>query len=549
LNIKSWQQNSAASFYSWLEDVKPKILHRNGQYKEFKPTEDQKKLIEDVLSSTNDFFRYSMSLLIQPRRHGKSTVFCLIILWLFTSRKNFTVCLLGNSEMHSRRTQFNMIRNIITNTPLLKSSIPESKIRQYDILFPQLGNAIQLGAFNISSSFGDRINLLWVSDLHAASDLGPFNALQSSLLDSEDSICLIDSNVDHTDGPVHSLQKEAESDTTIFCRHRQYKDIEDYEARAPEWIDRQKARRLQRTTLPTDFARDILGKRLDAQNALFPSNVIELSKSSYKIPVADIQSLAKGRSYKIGGGLDRSKSLFAGKHGDHTVWTVIMKVASPETGEPEYYILNQQKIVPNTSRSIKKAILKDHERFKLDNCVLENYEVADLAPWLTDQRIPYELVSAHDTNQNASFPEFYRIASEGRFNFSSDLKDLESEMRTFSYTQRAGGKYSFGHSSKKYKDDTVYSTNWAIFSLRSAVMTLYSLGNIQCNLKSTAKRRHCYIFGGRSVLFCSKRCDAHFRIEEMFQNYKQYQFDSELTLQEFLQYKVKRIGARISQSA
>ena len=104
------------------------------------------------------------------------------------------------------------------------------------------------------------------------------------------------------------------------------------------------------------------------------------------------------------------------------------------------------------NKNIKKAILKDHERYKLDNCVLENYEVADLGPWLTDQKIPHELVSAHDTNQNASFPEFYRIAKEGRFHFSSDLKTLESEMRTFSYTQRAGGKYSFGHSSKKFHD-------------------------------------------------------------------------------------------------
>ena len=197
-------------------------------------------------------------------------------------------------------------------------------------------------------------------------------------------------------------------------------------------------------------------------------------------PEYDLSELTKGRTYKVGGGLDRAKSLFAGRHGDHTIWTTILKVASPEHGEPEYYILNQQRISPNISRSIKKAILKDHERYNLDNCVLENYEVTDLAPWLTDQRIPHELVSAHDTNQNASFPEFYRIANEGRFHFPESLKDLESEMRTFSYLQRVGGKYSFGHSSKKFKDDTVYSANWAIFSLRSAVMSLYSIGNILC---------------------------------------------------------------------
>jgi hypothetical protein len=118
-------------------------------------------------------------------------------------------------------------------------------------------------------------------------------------------------------------------------------------------------------------------------------------------------------------------------------------------------------------------------------------------------------------------------------------------MRSFSYTQRAGGKYSFGHSSRQHHDDCVYSVNWAIFSLRSAVMTLYSLGNIQCHHKSP-KRRHCFIMGGNLQLYCSKDCDAFIRIEDMFMNFKSYQFDSELTIQEFL--KVKHVGCRISQA-
>ena len=75
--------------------------------------------------------------------------------------------------------------------------------------------------------------------------------------------------------------------------------------------------------------------------------------------------------------------------GDNSVWTCVLKVASPKHGEPEIYILNQVVFPLNTSRSIKKAILKDHERYSLDNVALENYEVTDLAPWLTDQKIPY----------------------------------------------------------------------------------------------------------------------------------------------------------------
>ena len=202
---------------------------------------------------------------------------------------------------------------------------------------------------------------------------------------------LIDSNVDVTDGPVHQLQQEAVNDPTIFCEHVEYADLHDYCKRAPEWISRPKAKRLQKTTLPTDFRRDILGKRSDAKNALFPTEVIELCKADFKIPVEDISELTQGRAYKVGGGLDRSKSLLGSVTGaDNTIWSVILKVANPEHGEPEVYILNQVNIVPNTSRNIKKTILRDHERYKLDNVILEDYEITDILPWMENQRIPCE---------------------------------------------------------------------------------------------------------------------------------------------------------------
>jgi hypothetical protein len=113
-NVKSWQANSAAAFRKWLADVKPRVLHRNGQYKIFKPTvlhrngqykifkptPEQDKAIDQILASKNKRFNHSLSIVIQPRRHGKSTVFALICLWLFTSRRNFTIQLLGNTEVH-----------------------------------------------------------------------------------------------------------------------------------------------------------------------------------------------------------------------------------------------------------------------------------------------------------------------------------------------------------------------------------------------------------------------------------------------------------------
>lgn len=428
--LDRWNAPGSLGFWNWVADVRPHVLQRNNQYGPWEPTQEQRQAVDNILAvDAHGRFLHSLSLLIEPRRHGKSTAFALVVLWLTTSRRNHITQLLGNTADHSRRTQFRTLKRIIANTPRLARLIPEEFIFTNEITFPPLQSAIQLGeGLSLSSAFGDRLNCLWVSDLHASPDLSPFNALQASLLDSQDSLILIDANVDPTDGHVHGLQKEAETDHTIYARHTHYRDLTEFEAQAPAWIDRQKARRLQRTALPADFRRDILGQRSDAKNALFPTEFIKAARAPYKIPVSDLKELTRGLACKVGGGLDRAKSLSPLAGGDSTVWTVVAKVASPEHGEAEYFVLNQVVFTLNTSRAIKKAILADHERYGLDNVILENYEITDLAPWLADVKIPCEILTATEKMQNSAFPEMARIFREGRFHFSKDLKVFESEL-------------------------------------------------------------------------------------------------------------------------
>jgi hypothetical protein len=145
------------------------------------------------------------------------------------------------------------------------------------------------------------------------------------------------------------------------------------------------------------------------------------------------------------------------------------------------------------------------------------------------------------------FPEFHRACAEGRFHFSDSLKYLESEMRTFSYRQKIGGKFSFGHVSKRFHDDFVYSAGYSMYSLRSEVLSLFQLGNFQCNLKSP-KRQFCFLMGGQRILLCAERCAAYDRVEAMFQSYKSHQLDDEMDIHEFYKWKVRRVGARISQA-
>jgi hypothetical protein len=545
--LKTWQ-GGESGFYQWLADIEPRILTRANRYAVFTPTEKQRELIHQILAMDDaGRFVHSIALNIEPRRHGKNVLFAMLVLWLFTSRQNFTVQLLGGTEDHCRRVQFNALKRIINNSPRLSKLIPERSQFMYTILFPEMKNQIQFSASNISSSFGDKVNLLWVSDLHSFVDLGPFNALQAALLDSEDSLLLIDSNCDDTDGHVHALQKEAAGDPAMFCNYTSYREFDHFCLAAPAWIDRAKAARLEKTTLPADFKRDVLGQRSDAKNALFSSEIISLCKDRYKVPVLDIHAITKGRAYKVGAGLDRAKSLIAGPRGDYTVWTVILKVATQD-GEPDFFVLNQVRFLINAAKNIKAVILEDHKRYGLNNCTLENFETSDLHSWMLEQQIPVELISPHSTMQMASFPEFYRIAKEGRLHFSRDLEHLASEMATFTYTRRQNNIYSFGHSAAKFHDDCVFSVNWAIHSLRKEVLNLFEIDTIQCVNRSN-KRHMCFMMGGNLELYCKENCSAYQEVNEMWRLYRSFNEDSEVKIADFYHGFVKATGAVVYQSA
>lgn len=545
--LKTWQ-TGLTGFNQWLADIQPRILTFNNRWELFKPTKDQKKLIKKMLATKRDGTpKHFIYLQVTPRRHSKSTLNALILLWHFTSRMNYRAHVLGSTEETARDVQFALLKGIINNTPKLRYMIPPDHQFAYSIEFPELQNSIRFSATNLATSFGAKLNCVWVGDYHAHVDTRPFEALQSSLADSRGSIILMDANVDPPGGPVDTLEKIAETDPLIFCHRIKYRDMAEFEKKAPPWYPRDKARLEEKTKLPAAFRRDVLGLRSDLKNALFPSEVIEAAKDSYRVPVQDIDALVQGRAYRVGGALDRSKSLLVTGRGDYTVWTCLAKVASASGGEPEYYILNQVRFQINTARSIKRVILDDHKRYGLHNVVLENFETADLFSWMGEEKIPCELISPSATVQNASFPEMHRLFKEKRFHFPKDLEVFVSELSTFAYTENKNS-YSFGHVSEKFKDDSVYATNWAIFSLRKEVLTLFEMSDIVCDNRS--RHRHlCFLLGGRLELHCKANCPAYQEAEQMWRQYRSFNPGSDITLPSFFESFVKVAGAVFYQSA
>jgi hypothetical protein len=541
------QHSTFEAFMDWYNDRKPRILTK-GKYENVPILNRQKQALKGILEGDGKGgFKHGVSLMIWPRRHSKSTLLKLVCLWLFDTRDNITIQLWGNSEAHSRRVQYNTIIKIIQNTPALRNRIPEKGISKNEIQHGHKGGRI-LAMVGGSVVYGDKLDVLYVDDFHHQPDIESVNALQAALLDQDNALMLIGSNVDPIDGHVHAYQKLAKDDPGIFCDHLQYRDLAHYEAEAPPWIDRVKARRLQSTLLPSEFDRDILGKRSQAQNSLFDVEHIQACKSQYVIPVKkNFRELIQGRSCKIGAGLDRAKDMFGSVVGrDNTIWTVVAKVARFD-GEPEIFVLDQVKVVPNTAQHIKKLIRDAHDLYRLDNLTLEDYQAMDIEPWCLEQNIPVELVTAHSNRQNVMFPELHRIVKEGRLHFPSDMNDLMDEMKSFQYTTIGNGKYSFGAAGKGH-DDRVYSLGWSIFSLRKEILANYVIGNIQCANRNKS-RQFCILVGGDLELNCTRECTAFQQVKGLFREFKKFHTESHLTIGQFYKRHVKVTGALIYQAA
>jgi hypothetical protein len=543
---------SPAGFRAWCKAIQPVVLNKAGKYEVFAPTAHQDDLVDKFLQSRkgsrSKAFQHNLVLNIEPRRHGKSTLFMLVVLWLWHTRENFTVQALGNEESHSRRTQYNRLIKTVENTAKLKAQadagkivIQKSEITRYAKGGRPVSVIQSMKGLTSASSFGDRVNVLWVSDLHACPDMAVFNAWQASLMDSENTLILVDSNVDSFGGPVHSLQEVAEAAPDMACNHLEYIDWDDYEKNAPAWIDRKKAKALEKTLLPAEFQRDILGIRGQSVNHLFNAEIIQGMQEQYPLPVSveSLEKLTVGREFYIGGGLDRAKNLIQTKISDASVWTVTLKIQDPGK-EARYVTLNQKTFRVNSEKLIMAQILKDHDRYGLTNVVLENYETAGLYHRLVERGLSVELITANAGNKNISVPEFYRICSEGRFTASHLQAEFFKELSGYIYERNNNGTYKFTHAKHLAHDDHIDSTVWSVYALREMINSMFILDAVVCENRNPSARTLCFLFGGDHVLnSCSMRCPAYHQTHEFHQAYLRQQPDSDISLVEFFHSLVK----------
>ena len=542
--VQAWRTGGACGFFAWLSDVQPQVPSARGGFVTFEPEPFQVDALRAALEQTESSdWKYTTIAFSFPRRHSKTTLMALLVLWRFTTQRTQNIVAMATNERQATSTGFALVRSILVNTPALLGMVGAENVHKWHIDYPALQNSLRTVSSNAASLYGEKITVGWVTELHAFCDDAPMQVLASSLGDTLNSWLLIDTTVDGIGGPLHRLEQLAESgeDPTIFVRRIEYADLAEALERSPAWIRREWLRSRKAQLLPATFATQHLNKRAEASNNLFALADIEACAERLSLPLTreDVDAWAQGRAWIAGGGLDRA--YFASMHGDKTIWTSVAKIASVGGEEPHYLVLNQQNIFGSMAGGIKKAILADNERYGLQNIVIEAYNSQDVGLWAQERGLPSELLHATNTAQAPAFLELYRIVQERRLHYSDKLEDLANEMRTFVY-ELVNGAPRFGD--RNIHDDRVYSLCWAIYALRQTELAAYVLSNIICD-KTSQYSRFCYLRTGDAVLACARDCPTHAQVQGMYLQHTRTTPDSDMTLADFFANCVQVKGARM----
>ena len=525
----------------WIADIEPRVPSARNTYEIFRPESFQVDAIRGALELKPDgTFKYITIALSFPRRHSKTTIMALIALWRLCNFANENQVCIANSERQSVSVGFGLCKKIVLNTPFLLALVGKANVLAYQINLPKLQSTMRTMSCNVAGLYGEKITVGWCSEIHAAASDEATQVLASSLGDSVNSWLLVDSTVDPVGGPLHRLEQlhETGEDPTVYVKRIEYANLEEALEKSPPWISRDWLRSRQKQLLPMTFSTQHLNQRGAAQNNLFALADIQAAQDRLPHPftVDDLKNVAAGRTYLVGGGLDRA--YFGSLHGDATIWTSVAKIADPQGGEPHFYVLNQKNVLGSLASGIKKAIVADNEAYELKNAIIEAYNAQDIATWATEMQIPAEIIHATNTAQVPAFMELYRIVQEHRLHFSTKLKDLPREMETFLY-ELVNGQPRFG--SDKWHDDRVYSLAWAVHSLRQQELSAYTLKNIICDSKSSHARL-CYLRRGEMILPCSEYCPSHRRVAAMHRQHRANRVESDLTVPEFFKALVKLEG-------
>ena len=429
-------------------------------------------------------FKYGTAAICIPKQNGKTFMASLILTWRFMTHFNVQGIVASNSKDQASSVVFDTFKSMVKYSPDLVAEIGgEQNILDREIRNPRANSIVTVLSSSKAAAWGYGIDIAIVDEIHAAPDgEGIYNILASQC-GPRDGQVILPSQVSSQLNILYHLYQvhEKKLDPTLYFLY--IKGYNPSPLVTKRWLD---SRKVQLT--PAQYALYHDNDWISSTRKLFSIDkigecVVAGEKLMAPVPKEKVREMEQklGTRFQIGGGLDRA--LPYSKHGDRTYWTTVAKGKARD--EEFYIILNQEEIVASNEKLIKQAIWNDHKRYRLDNCVFEVYQAADIHQWALENGIECEIVHPTDRVQVPSFTNFHQIVEavqlaipEGLpYEYLEDdrgkkkrentkIPTLVKEMREFEH-ELEGDIPKFGHKpGTKYHDDSVYSLNWAIYALR-----------------------------------------------------------------------------------
>lgn len=541
--IELWKK-PPEGIITWIDDVKPKIKGRNLRPIVFEPLDWQKEFLLEALSVENGEYKYTDVISVLPKRHGKSVLMAMIVLYnFFVAMPGSNIKVVANSLSQTKRVGFNILKYVIHQTPFLYKQIGDENLQGEVIYYKQMDAKIEVVTSAEKAMHGEQVSCAWLSELHTASNLDAYLTLSASMGDTANAMLLADTNQAHDGSPVHLVEKMAQDNPSMFFYSFEYSSLEDAIERQPAWLG-EKWLRSQYTKCreePGRFERLHLNKRTASSNRLFSSQNIRAAGQDYpnNLPLDKFKEMIADRKFAIGVGLDRAKS--GSLHGDKTILTITARTTDAD-GEPAYYVLSQEEIKFSLGKTIKKKVIEASEKYGIDKIILEDFDVQDLYQFFVERGFDCDALYPGTKQQVPAFFGLARLFEEGRIFYPRELKLLPKELNNFVFEYTDKGNPTFG-SGRKKKDDAVYSLAWSIYALKNQETTVYQLNDIVCTSKSR-HARHCYLRNGDMILRCADQCYAHKQVQSMYNSYMRTNVDSELSIQQFFKRLVKVSGIK-----
>ena len=187
--------------------------------------EMQKEVCMEALQMDNGRFKYKLIVFCWMRGEGKSLLAILIQLWKFFNWPRQTIVLGANSKDQTKFVHYDMMKDIILNSPNLKKAIGgERNVQEKEIRLKNDKGVIQSVIKSISTSSGIVSNITGYTFSEMFDMRNPkfFTQLDGSTRNIPNALGVIDSTVSTKDHVLYDLYQNCKQKKTktVFFSHR-----------------------------------------------------------------------------------------------------------------------------------------------------------------------------------------------------------------------------------------------------------------------------------------------------------------------------------------